>query len=174
MALGTGQQQQLMEERILDLTEQEGRLIKLIISYLPNLMSLNIREMALDEELKRFKEKDQDTVNRLTKILEIDSSAIRELCLIIGLNTTISLATDKTKIKFNNLQLFELRKILIKNLKNKSNASYREVLESILDKVQKTLTWDIIGEIDILYKSIEITLYRNVVTKSISDATMSQ
>lgn len=159
--------QKLWIEKEVNLTQEECKLIKNINATLNTLTRIKPQGWNVTETSVRAKEKDYQTVVRLTELLDRNIKDMKSLILAIGINSTIAKGVqDKGKISLNNLQLYELRELLTENLIDKSNANNEVILNNILNKITETLTWDTIGDIKRELPSIQLGLYRQIITKT--------
>ena len=161
----TGDNQRLMfEKKTLNLSIEEVQILYKLNSTDNVLRSIYFRNS--DDAISRkgrTRVKERDIIDRLDNIININEDAIFTICRATYIVRVLSSCFKKEvqELEVNNLLLYDLRLNVLAHLMNKE-ISKKYILENILNKIQKTLTWDTLSEIDKFYHSIEVNFYRKI------------
>ena len=171
----TGENQKLMfEEKTLDLSIQEAYILCELNSTQNILKNIYFRNSDdTTSKKRRAREKERDTIERLDTIIYNNENSLFTICranFIVRVFTPF-LKKEVSVLKVNNLMLYDLRLNVLSHLMNRE-ACHKNILENILNKIQRALTWDTLSEINDFYYLIEINFYRKICVGEINGPTV--
>lgn len=164
MSLTSNNQNLMFQEKILDLSIEEANILYKLNSTQNILKSIYFRNSDDNGSKKRrAREKERDIIDKLDTIIYKNEISLFTICRANSIVRVLTpfLKKEIKTLKVNNLMLYDLRLNVLSHLMNKET-SEKDMLENILNKVQKTLTWNTLSEIDDFYHLIEINFYRKI------------
>lgn len=157
-------QELMFETRTLNITREEANIIYNLNTIDRALKNVYFRNSDCYNTLKkRSREKERDIIDRLDNIINNNESSIFAVCRSVNINRQLApfINNKVNNLELNNLTLYDLRINLLNHLMDTS-VQNKDILESILNKVQRTLTWDNISEINNFYNLINLNFYRKI------------
>lgn len=164
MSLTSNNQNLMFQEKILDLSIEEANILYKLNSTQNILKNIYFRNSDDNGSKKRrAREKERDIIDKLDTIIYKNEISLFTICRANSIVRVLTpfLKKEVETLKVNNLMLYDLRLNVLSHLMNKET-SEKDMLENILNKVQKTLTWNTLSEIDDFYHLIEINFYRKI------------
>ena len=174
MSLTSNNQNLMFQEKILDLSIEEANILYKLNSTQNILKNIYFRNSDdAGSKKRRAKEKERDIIDRLDTIIYNNETSLFTICRANSIVEVLTpfLKKEVSVLKVNNLMLYDLRLNVLSHLMNRETFE-KDILENILNKIQRALTWDTLSEINDFYHLIEINFYRKICVGEIKSSTV--